>query len=780
MINVKDNLFLLHTDHTTYAFAIRDGALCEHLFYGSRLPDPKEGDDLLDALSHKVSHGKGTTVNYSKDGPLTLEDLPQEISSVGKGDYREPMIVLTYADGSRTSDFIYDSYEVSDEIRKIPGMPCAQAAENDRVSQLTLHLKERTKDVRLDLIYTAFEESDCITRRCVLTNAGEETLSIERLLSMQLDMRGGDFKMITFGGHWAREMERFDTNLVHGLHVNHTQTGVSSNRNNPFVIVADEAVTENAGEAYGFNLVYSGNHYEACEVSGFYGMRFVAGIDPEDFMWPLSKGESFASPEAVMTYSVNGLGGISRSMHAFVRKHIVRGPFADKPRPILLNSWEASYFNISESGLLKLAGKAAEAGVELFVMDDGWFKGRNSDTSSLGDWVADEKKLPGGIKRLSQKVHDLGLQFGIWVEPEMISEDSDLYRAHPEYALAIPGRDQSLGRNQMILDLTNPEVVSYVKNAMRSVFDGNGIDYVKWDMNRPFSDVWSPWLTKEEQGAAAHRYVLGLYDILETLTKEFPQILFEGCSSGGNRFDLGMLCYFPQIWGSDDTDAIMRTQIQTGYSYGYPMSVVSAHVSACPNHQTLRITPLATRFAVAAFGVFGYEINLCDLDKKEREEIAAQITLYKQWREVFFAGDFYRVSDRGWMVVSKDKSRGVAMVWNELNRPNDFRARLQTVGLDESAMYHVYNLPVKVDIREFGNLVNMIAPVHVKQDSVLHNAIAKFVQMDGEVEDFTVSGALLNRAGIVLSQDFGGTGYEGATRLFQDFASRMYFIERIK
>ena len=329
----------------------------------------------------------------------------------------------------------------------------------------------------------------------------------------------------------------------------------------------------------------------------------------------------------------------------------------------------------------------------------------------------------------------------------------------------------------MILDLTNPEVVAYVKDAMRAVFTDNGIDYVKWDMNRPFSDVYAKGLDAGLQGSAAHRYVLGLYDILDTLTREFPSILFEGCSSGGNRFDLGMLCYFPQIWGSDDTDAIMRTKIQEGYSYGYPLSTVTAHVSDCPNHQTLRTTPLYTRFNVAAFGVFGYEINLCDLSSQDLKEIAAQIALYKTWRNVFFAGDFYRVDEKEWMVVSKDKKRAVAMVWNELCEPNDFRAHLKTAGLSEDMTYHVYNIPIKHDIRAFGNLVNMIAPVHVKQDSLLHHTISRFVSMDGEVEDYVLSGALLNRAGIELAQNFGGTGYEGQTRLFQDFASRMYFFE---
>lgn len=779
MIQTSDGLFLLETDHTSYAFSVSGHHLPEHLHYGERLGDERNRQELIKALSQKVSHGKGTTVNYVKDEHIITEDLPQEVSSCGKGDFREPAILLSYADGSRTSDFLFDSYEIRNEITPINALPCAVAADDDRVSQLVVHLKERCKGVRLDLIYTVFPESDVITRRAVLINESEERVCILRLMSAQLDLRPDAYRMITFGGNWGREMEKFETPLSHGLHISRSLAGVSSNRNNPFVMIAGKDTTETMGPCYACNLIYSGNHYEACEVGSFYGLRFLTGIDPTHFTWELQKGEVFETPEAVMTYSVNGFDGISRAMHAFVRKHIVRGTFRDKPRPILLNSWEACYFHINEFKLLRLAKKAAEVGVELLVMDDGWFKGRNSDTSSLGDWVADSKKLPGGLKRLSKKVHDLGLQFGIWVEPEMISEDSDLYRAHPEYAMQIPGRVQSLGRNQMILDLTNPEVVSYVKDAMRNVFTDNGIDYVKWDMNRMFSDVWSRVLPPERQGETMHRWVLGLYDILNSIMGEFPEILFEGCSSGGNRFDLGMLCYFPQIWGSDDTDAIMRTQIQSGYSYGYPMSTVTAHVSDCPNHQTLRNVPLYTRFHVAAFGVFGYEINLCDISSQDLKEIATQIALYKQWRDVFFAGDFYRVGEREWMVVSKDKSRAAAMMWNELNVPNDFRGVLKVTGLAPEKTYHVYNIPMQHDLRDFGNLVNMISPVHVKPGSLLHHTIAKFKHLDGEVEDYTLSGETLCHAGIVLQQSFAGTGYEEQTRLFQDFASRMYFFEEV-
>lgn len=779
MINVTGDLFLLNTDHTTYAFRAGQNHILEHLHYGASLPVPREADAFVLPLAHKVSHGKGTTINYEKGSPLTLEDMPLEYSSVGKGDFREPAALIVYADGSRTSDFVYDSYEIRDSILPPDGMPCAYAKEGDEAGQLIVHLLERCKGVRLDLIYTVFPKCDVITRRAVIFNDGEEEVHVKRLMSMQLDLHPGTYRMVTFGGHWAREMERHETLLNHGVHVNHTMTGTSSNKNNPFVMLAEKDCTELAGDCYAFNLVYSGNHYEACEVSGFGDLRFVSGIDPTDLDRTVEKDASFSTPEAVLTYSPDGFSGISRNMHAFVRKHIVRGTFRDRPRPILLNSWEAAYFHINEFKLLRLAKKAKEAGIELLVMDDGWFKNRNDDTTALGDWVADKKKLPGGIKRLSKKVHELGLQFGIWVEPEMISGDSDLFREHPDYAMQIPGREQSLGRNQMLLDLTNPAVRDYVKNAMRSVFKDNGIDYVKWDMNRLFSDAYSGILESDRQGEATHRWVLGLYDILDTLMGEFPEILFEGCSSGGNRFDLGMLCYFPQIWGSDDTDAVMRTMIQTGYSYGYPLSTVSAHVSASPNHQTLRNVPLYTRFNVAAFGVLGYEINLCDLKKEELQEIAAQTALYRDWQEVFFAGDFYRITEHEWMVVSKDGKRAVAMIWNELNVPNGGTLVLKCRGLDEQKTYHVYNLQLKHDLKDFGNLVNMVAPVHVKQDSLLHHAIAKFVKMDGEVEDYTASGALLNGAGIVLSQEFGGTGYEGQTRLFQDFASRMYFFEEV-
>lgn len=787
MILKTDNLFMLNTADTTYMCAADDNGLLMHLYYGPRLAKPcdeQETANLVRSLKRKYCHDYGTAINYNKESSLTLEDLPLEISSVGKGDMREPGIILVYADGSRTSDYIYDSCEIkespeNDEDGMAFGLPVSYRNDGDRVSQLIIHLKERFKKARLDLIYTVYEDANVITRRIVIYNDGEDSLRIRRIMSLQLDIDDGQYKMISFGGNWAREMEKHETQLTYGVNINHTTTGASSNRNNPLVMIAQDDANETAGNVYGFNLVYSGNHYEAGEVNSFGALRFVSGIDPTDWEWTLGPGESFGSPEGVMSYSDKGYRGLSRNMHYFVRNHIVRGRFKNQPRPILLNSWEAAYFNISESRLLSLAGKAREAGIELFVMDDGWFKGRNSDKSSLGDWVCDTKKLPRGLKHLSDKVHGLGLQFGIWVEPEMISEDSDLYRAHPEYAMRVPSRDTSLGRNQMVIDLTNPEVVDYLYESLKKVFEC-GIDYVKWDMNRLFSDVYSSSLPPERQGEVSHRYMLGLYELLNRLMKEFPDILFEGCASGGNRFDLGMLSYFPQIWGSDDTDAIMRTEIQNGYSYGYPMSTVSAHVSDCPNHQTLRRTPIYTRYNIAAFGLLGYELNLCDISSDDFNAVKSQVQLYKIWREVFFGGDFYRINDKEWMVVSPDGKKAVAVIWNTLNRPNEFYKRLNAVGLDEDTSYHVYNIPIKHNLKEFGDLVNMVSPIHLKQDSAVYNIIAKFVKMDGESEDYVLKGSYLNNAGVVLAQAFGGAGYENETRMFQDFSSRMYYFEAVE
>ncbi len=776
MITQKDNLFILNTARTTYCFRALASGQLEHLYYGRRIgvTDPA-------VFAEKAAFEPGNAIVYSKDTPaLCLENVSLEASGVGKGDLREPFVELTYPDGNRTTDFIYESAVITEGGTVLQTLPTAYGAEQT----LTVTMRDRRYPVELILSYSVYPECDVITRSARLVSHMEQPVIIRRLMSLQLDMRGAGYRMTTFHGAWAREMKRVDTVVENGTYVNQTRAGVTSSRANNFVMLGKEESGEDFGEAMGFHLLYSGSHYEALDVNAYEKSRFVSGIQPADFSWELTKDACFEAPEAAMTYSFGGFGGMSRNLHEFVREHIVRGEWQHKPRPILINSWEAAYFDFKEKDLCKLAKAAKDVGIELFVMDDGWFGKRNSDTCSLGDWSVNMSKLPGGLQGIADKIHGLGLDFGVWVEPEMVNEDSDLYRAHPDWAVAAPaGSDavtQSLGRNQMFLDLTRSEVREYVVGQMRAVFSVKGVNYVKWDMNRVFSEQYSRALSPQRQGEFAHRYVLGLYEVIRTLTQEFPHILFEGCASGGNRFDLGMLCYMPQIWASDNTDAISRLQIQEGYSYGYPMSVLGAHVSGCPNHQTLRVTPLETRFHVAAFGLLGYECNLTEMTKEELDELKEEIAIYKKWRDVFFSGTFYRIESgrfTKWAVVSKDQSRAAGMMVQTMTEPNKVYADFKMKGLDGEKTYRFYNRAFRYHVKEFGDLVNTVAPVHVKRDSLLHNAIDRFVKLDGEREDYTASGSELMYAGVSLKQAYGGTGYSGEVRHFPDYASRMYYME---
>ena len=827
---IRNNLFVLDTKHTTYAFRVLPTGQLEHLYYGARITIDDTADPEGIGLAERHAFAPGNTCLYNEEEKrYTLEDMRLEYSWPGKGDLRESAAVIRHGDGGRTSDFSFEQAklvrggvtedssgdEEPDKGQAVlsalhNGMPMSYD-ESGRAQSLVITMMDRSYDMELTLNYTVYPEVDVITRSAMLTNRSETPVTVERLMSLSLDLDAEPFVMSTFNGAWAREMHRTDSPLAAGKLVNASSSGSSSHRANPFVMLSKPHTTEDRGDVYAFNLVYSGNHYEAAEVSPFGKLRFVSGINPEGFSWRLEPGESFASPEAVMTFSDEGFNGMSRQMHAFVREHIVRGRWKKKPRPVLLNSWEASYFKIDEGKLLKLAKAGREVGIELFVMDDGWFGDRTDDTKALGDWDVNRKKLPGGIEGLAAKIEDLGMKFGLWVEPEMISVDSKLYMEHPDWAMEIPGHPHSEGRNQRFLDLTRKDVQDFVIKKMSQVFGSKGVSYVKWDMNRSMTDVYSASLPPERQGEVAHRYILGLYRIMSTLTKRFPEILFEGCASGGNRFDLGILSFFPQIWASDDSDAAARAEIQTGYSYGYPMSTVAAHVSEVPNHQTLRRTPLSTRFNVAAFGVLGYECNLCDINKEAKEEITRQIAFYKEWRKTFFFGKFYRGRAAGvgdgmgglgtggagglgtgaaysvlaptagnvteWTVVSTDGKRAAGLLYQLLTRPNVQTEVYHAKGLDAEQKYHFRNMEYKHNIKDFGSLVNTVAPIHVKQDSMLHNAIAKRVKMDGETEDAVMYGDALMRAGVHVAQAFSGTGYSGEVRHAPDFSSRLYLME---
>ena len=779
MIRRLNNLFVLDTADTTYAFRVLPTGQLEHLYYGKRIRIEEEADAM--PLVEQHAFVSGNLNLYDKEHTeFSLEDMRLEMSSYGKGDIREPMVELIKSDGSMTCDFTFSDAKILEEKRPLATLPSAYAPEEIHASELIITLQDEA--LSMELCYSVFEETNVITRSAKLLNNGQDPVRLERLLSMQFDLDPANYQVTCFTGAWAREMQKKTVPVEAGKLLLSSMTGSSSSRCNPFFMVSKAETTEENGDCYGCNLIYSGNHYESVEVSSYGKVRVSSGINPTQFSFLIGAGESFETPEAVLTFSAEGFGGMSRNMHAFVRKCIVRGRWKEKERPVLINSWEAAYFDINESKLLKLAKAAKEVGVELFVMDDGWFGKRDNDTSSLGDWTVNEKKLPGGLSGLADKINGLGLDFGIWVEPEMVNADSDLYRTHPEWTIDIPGRDHSEGRNQRILDFCNPKVVSYMTDVMRKVFKSANIAYVKWDMNRTFTDVYSKYLPADRQGEVLHRYIMGVYEMMGTLTTEFPEILFEGCAAGGNRFDLGILCYFPQIWASDDTDAIYRAKAQTNYSYGYPMSTLSAHVSNCPNHQTLRVTPLATRFAVAAFGICGYECNLAEMKGADLSEIKKQINLYKKYRKTLQFGTFYRSACAEdiegiyqWTSVSEDKKEAVGMFLHTLVQPNTRLHMYRPRGLDPTKKYHFTNREMEYDIREFGDLINTAAPIHVKPNSLMHNAIANFVKMPGETEDIYAYGDAL-MSGIHLKEAFGATGYDERTRHFPDFAARLLFL----
>lgn len=773
MIRREHKSFILDTKHTTYCFRVMDSGHLEHLYYGRKITTPFSvaesnnaennnifeltTEDYTEALTEKITSLPGNTIAYDdKYSQMTLEDIRLEMSSYGKGDIREPFIEVVHSDGSFTSDFLFEKAEISKGKKEFLTLP-GSYDEKGNVEHLCVTLKDSQYDLLLELHYYVYEDCDVITRSSKLINHSEESVQLLRLMSTQIDFDTSGYIFTTFHGAWSREMTRSDVKMESGKQVNASYTGTSSSRANPFVMLSRRGTTEDFGECYGLNLIYSGNHYEAVEVNGFGKTRIVSGINPQSFCYRIGAGESFETPEAVMTYSHEGFNGMSQHMHQFVREHIVRGVWKQKTRPVLLNSWEAAYFDINEEKLLRLAKAGKEAGIELFVMDDGWFGNREDDTQSLGDWEVNRKKLPNGVSGLCEKIKALGLEFGIWVEPEMVNVKSRLYEKHPDWVLQIPKKPHSEGRTQRILDLTKKEVQDYMIEKMSQIFSESDISYVKWDMNRIFSDYYSDGLLPEQQGEAAHRYVLGLYRCMKELTNRFPDILFEGCCSGGNRFDLGILCYFPQIWASDNTDAVCRAEIQTNYSYGYPMSVAGSHVSASPNHQTQRSTPLSTRFHVACFGIFGYECNLCDMTKEERETIKEQIAVYKEWRDVLQKGSFYRgrnVSDTAytasgclmnsagniteWTCVSEDKKKAVGFIMQKLTAPNTQSFIFRAKGLQPERKYHFYN-------KGF--------------------------------EEYFAYGDALMYGGVRLQPVYKNTLNNAADCLLGDFGSRLYFME---
>lgn len=770
MIQKIDNYFKLDTCNTSYLFEVNGAGIVEHLYYGSYIATRD-----VDFLRQKREFEPGSTLLMQKDYlGFSLEDALLEMSSYGKGDIREPLLEITHADGSITSDFRYAGYTIDREKKPLATLP-ASYDDLGEAEHLLITLYDKQYDLTLEMHYYVYAADNVITKTVKLINSSQETVKLNRLLSNQLDLPDSGYKVINFTGAWTREVQRTDTILSAGKYVNDTYAGVSSNRANPFTMLAQPTTTEDYGQCYGFNLVYSGNHYTSFEVNSFGKTRVVSGINPRSFCFVLTPGEAFEAPEAIMSFSGSGFNALSQNFHRFVKKHILRGYWKDRERPILLNSWEACYFNINEDRLVDLATKAASVGIELLVMDDGWFGKRNDDTTSLGDWVVNPEKLPNGLKTLVDRVKAAGVEFGIWVEPEMVSVDSDLYRAHPDWAMQIPGKPHTEGRNQRILDLSKTEVQDYIIDSLSAIFDSADISYCKWDMNRIFSDYYSQGVAAERQGELMHRYQIGLYRTMKVLTEKYPKILFEGCASGGNRYDLGILSYFPQIWTSDDTDAIMRSGIQTSVSYGYPPASYTCHVSDVPNHQTLRSTPLETRYNIASFGCLGYEFNLCNMSEEDLQAVREQVAQYKRFRKLFQYGEFYRVrnDDRivQWTVVSEDKEEAIGLFFQKLVLPNDPTKWYKARGLDENKLYHFTN-----------RFEQEQAPQEESAAIVLQDnfeAFTKGKQKD-EKEDCMAYGSGLMNAGVMLRQAFSGTGFNAEMRMFRDFSSRLYHMKAVK
>ncbi len=693
--DASSGLFTLETARTTYAMQVDDRSHLLHLYYGRRI-----GQGDLSALYPAADHGFSPDYYASRHtrGLSSPDVMPQEYTGCNTGDFRLCCLAVRDEAGALGAEFIYDSHRVEKGKYALEGLPAAHD-EEDEAETLVILLKDPVSGLELELLYGVFARQDIITRAARLRNAGTGSLRLEKVASVCLDLPFGQWDVIHFHGRHAMERQMQRNPLANSIQTISSTRGSSSHHHNPFVILCDHQANEDTGLCYGVMPVYSGSFRTDIELDQTGLARLVTGIHDQNFNWLLEPGAVFTAPEVLLCCSGQGLGELSRCYHRFIRHNICRGEHRFARRPVLINNWEATYFQFNTDSICRIARQAAELGVEMLVLNDGWFGKRDDDNSGLGDWFVNEKKLPGGLPPLIQQVNALGMKFGIWVEPEMVSEDSDLYRAHPDWAFTLPGRDPAMGRNQLVLDLGREEVVDYLVERLSTLLRENHIEYVKWDMNRNMSDVYSRVLPPERQGEATHRYMLGVYRLLETLTSAFPHVLFEGCAGGGGRFDAGMLAYFPQIWCSDDSDAIERLVIQHGTSFGYPVSTMGAHVSACPNHQTGRTTPLWTRAVVAMSGTFGYELDLGKLTDEEKEQVRAQIQVFKQYYDLIQDGRYYRLTNpttdhrfTAWQFVSDTESLvNLVLTHPEANaRP----LHIQLRGLEEDALYRVDSLCV--------------------------------------------------------------------------------------
>lgn len=689
MVSFKNNVFHLATNGTSYIMGVFGGRLL-NLYYGKRINRIPEIKDMLPVKGVRTF----SCSDVSEEGvTVSSDNLTMEYSTFGSADLRTPAFAATYKDGTAVTRFEYKGYEICDGKYDLPGLPALYAEKGDKVSSLKIILEDKVSGVVAELYYAVFEDYNAIARSVKIINSGESAFDITKAMSLCFDFRRADFDMITLNGAWARERTPERAALRIGTQEVGSMRGITSHHENPFFALVNHNTDEFSGEAYGFNLIYSGNFTAGVQRDAYNSTRAYLGINPQNFLWRLESGESFITPEAVSVYSDSGIGGMSRIFHKLYRERLCRGKYRDIRRPVLINNWEATYFNFNEDKIVSIAKTAKQAGIELMVLDDGWFGKRNSDTDSLGDWIPNTEKLPNGVKGLAQRIKALGMKFGLWIEPEMVSPDSDLNRAHPDWCLHIAGREPTLGRNQLVLDLTRRDVIDYIKSVFDRLLKDGDISYVKWDMNRSMSEVGSACGGKSGQGKVYHAYVLGLYDIMDYVTKKYPDVLFEGCSGGGARFDGGILYYFPQIWTSDDTDALERVYIQYGTSMCYPYSSMGAHVSAVPNHQVFRTTPMSMRGNVSICGQLGYELDLNSLSEEDFSCVKEQVEAYKELSEVFHRGDLYRLltplgNDAAVNeFVSEDKNMVAICVYTLKGTPSAPRDFIKLRALDSNADY---------------------------------------------------------------------------------------------
>lgn len=685
-----DMSFHLRAGSSSYILQVVRGRCLAHRYWGPLLGNGRLAQPL-------VMIPRAFSPSPFPDDPLFSPDtVPQEYPAFGAGDFRAPAFEVQSTDGSTVVDLRYQGHRILDGKPSLPGLPATYVETDDEAQTLEIDMADPLNGLALTLRYTAFARRNVIARSVLFVNRGSAPLRVLRALSAAVDFPDAGFEMTRLSGAWSRERTPYRAPLLPGGQFIESRRGASSHQQNPFVAFSRPGTSEEHGDVYGMSLVYSGNFLAGAEVDQFATARALAGINPFDFTWLLMPGESFQTPEAVLVYSGEGFGGMSRTYHRLYRERLARGQYRDTERPILLNNWEATYFRFDAGTLTELAHSAADLGVELFVLDDGWFGRRDNDHSSLGDWTVDERKLPDGLNDLAARIESDGLRFGLWFEPEMVSPDSDLYRAHPDWCLHVAGRSRSEGRNQLVLDLSREDVCAYIVDAVSKVLKSAPIRYVKWDMNRHMTEVGSALLPPERQRETAHRYMLGLYRVLETVTAAFPDVLFESCSGGGGRFDPGFLYYMPQCWTSDNTDAIARLEIQFGTSLVYPAVSMGAHVSAVPNHQVGRDTRLFTRGLVAMMGSFGYELDVRRLSQEDRDEIRRQIAFYREIRPLAQFGDQYRLrwpeGDGGgaaWMYVAQDKREAVVTFVQNLALANAPVRFLRLAGLDPHVNYHV-------------------------------------------------------------------------------------------